>query len=496
MSSSKSLDLFNLIKSLTKSEKRAFKLFAKRGGGSDLLFLKLFDLIDTMEVLDDDLVLKKLKLASKGKYSNLKRHLYTQILSSMRMLYADKMPNIKIRELIDKAYVLYGKGLYMQALNVLKNAKSLCYKYGTELSLLTIIEFEKNIHSRHITRLNNDEFEDLLESAQDVSSTLVQRAKLTNLKINLHKIYIERGHIRNKKEQVKVDDFFRSKIESIDFNSLKLMEKIYYCQCHVWYNYVINNYIECLKYAKKWVEIFKSSDDLKTRDYNLFLRGYHYLLTSAYNTKNIPEHQLYLDELEKYRNENYSKFDKNNKIVSFLYVHTSRLNNTFLTYDFEQALTFVPRTLRRLRMYSIQLDQHKIMVLHFKIAWTYIGAKLPEKSLKYLNGIIALKKKSLREDIQSYARLMHLMALYDLEDYEEILSNLRKYNYYFEQVKEKNDLQKATLKYFFKLCNSPIFDRKDIFKEFLVELENIKNTQFEKRAFLYLDIEYWVRRYC
>jgi len=102
MSSSKSTHLFLLIQSLTKAEKRAFKLYASRSSSSQKLFIKLFDLIDSMSELNDDMVKKKLKLDS-GQYSNLKRHLYSQILNSLRMLNIEKKPNIKVREYIDMA---------------------------------------------------------------------------------------------------------------------------------------------------------------------------------------------------------------------------------------------------------------------------------------------------------------------------------------------------------------------------------------------------------
>lgn len=479
---------------MTKAEKRVFKLYAKRGSGTQHLFLKLFDLVDNMDSLDDKSIQKKLKIESAGQYSNLKRHLYSQIMSSLRMLSVDKKPNLKIREYIDMAYVLYGKGLYLQTLNLLRVAKQLCQKYGTDLSLLTILEIEKTIHSRHITRLKDEEFDQLIEETQSISNSISDRISLTNLKMNLHKKYLRDGHVKDQNELKKLTAYFKSRINEVEYKHLGIMEKIYFCQCYVWYFYVIDDYKSCLKYAKKWVEVFNQSKDLQRRDYNLYLRGYHYILTSAYNIGDYDSHQKYHNELEKFRKDNYSRFNKNTKIFSFLYVHTGRLNSIFLAKDFKRGLEYVPKTLRRLKLYRNQLDQHKVMVLHYKIAWTYIGANLPDKALKYLEGIIALKRKSLREDIQSYARIMHLMALYDLEDFEGILEVLRKYKYYFEQVKEINKLQQLALKYFYNISTSPILNRDEIHKTFLIELSKIKKNKFEKRAYLYLDIIYWMER--
>ncbi len=233
MSSSKSSDIFLLVKSMSKSEKRAFKLFARRNGGSQLLFLKLFDLVDKLDEIDDLLIMKKLKLDSASKYSNLKRHLYSQILSSLRMINIDKTLSVKIHELIDKSYILYEKGLTMQALNLFGQAKQLCKKYGDFFSLLTIIEIEKKIHSRHITRQAKNEFDQLLLESTGVSKSITKQIHLTNLKMNLHHFYIQEGHVRNQKQLEKMSTMFKKQMKDVIYDDLETLEKIVACQCFV-----------------------------------------------------------------------------------------------------------------------------------------------------------------------------------------------------------------------------------------------------------------------
>ena len=107
--------LFKLIKSLNKSEKRNFKLFANRTQQKiEARFIRLFDVLDGMNEYNEDLVFKRFSKLSKSQLSNLKRHLYSQILSSLRMIHIKKEIDIEIREQIDFARILYGKGLYMQ----------------------------------------------------------------------------------------------------------------------------------------------------------------------------------------------------------------------------------------------------------------------------------------------------------------------------------------------------------------------------------------------
>jgi len=306
MAISKTEDLFRLIKSLTKSEKRTFRLFAERiKSSNELLYMQLFDIMDKQKKLDERSIHYKLGNFSPVKYSNAKRHLYDQILTSLRMLNKSKRSNIQLREYIDFVHILYGKGFYLQALKVLQKAKKLAKEHHHDFNLITIIELEKLIHSRHITRRESEFIEELTGEALEKISTLYSRIKLSNLKMLLHRFYIEKGHVKNAEEEKKVSDFFQEQIPSLTDISLGQMERILLYQSHVWYYYILNDFENCHKYALQWIQVFKEYDELKTRDINLFLRGFHYLLTCSYNLKRQKTYAHYHNELH-YELENYN----------------------------------------------------------------------------------------------------------------------------------------------------------------------------------------------
>ena len=107
--------LFQLIKSLTKAEKRYFKIHVnKLIAGEDTKFLKLFDLIDKQKNYDESKILEKEKTIKSQQLSNLKAHLYKQILQNLRNLNSDEDIDLRIRELIDHSTILYNKCLYDQ----------------------------------------------------------------------------------------------------------------------------------------------------------------------------------------------------------------------------------------------------------------------------------------------------------------------------------------------------------------------------------------------
>ena len=112
-------NLFVLIKSLSKSEKRQFKLYVGRLGVNEgSKFLMLFDILEKLSVYDESVILKK-GIVKKQQLSNLKAHLYKQILISLRLNPSHQDIRIQIREQLDFATILYHKGLYKQSLKVL-----------------------------------------------------------------------------------------------------------------------------------------------------------------------------------------------------------------------------------------------------------------------------------------------------------------------------------------------------------------------------------------
>ena len=149
--------LHQLIKSLHKSEKRNFKLYIKRNSANeDLKIVQLFDALDKMANYDEAALLKKLPAIKKQQLSNIKAHLYKQVLASLRLLSGGENIDIQLHEQLDHARILYNKGLYHQSLKILDRLKEIAQHYYQDSFLIQIISLEKKIETLHITRSMQD----------------------------------------------------------------------------------------------------------------------------------------------------------------------------------------------------------------------------------------------------------------------------------------------------------------------------------------------------
>jgi hypothetical protein len=168
------------------------------------------------------------------------------------------------------------------------------------------------------------------------------------------------------------------------------------------------------------------------------------------------------------------------------------LNKYFLHGDYSEGLKVVPRTLARLRRYKSQLDVHRVLVFYYKIAWMYLGAGNPDEAVKYLSKMISLKVRSLREDIQGYARLMLLMAHYDMENYDVMDYMIQQYERFLNQIEDQNEVYSLSLKMFQQLISVPLNERTDILLKYRESFIELEKNPFEKRTFFYLDIVPWI----
>ena len=153
--------LFQLVQNLTKAEKRHFKLYAKRNfGEKDIKFLTLFDLLDKQSTYNSEKIRGNFSGTSISAISNLKSHLYEQLLISLRLLHRNDS-SVKIHELLSFANVLYSKGLYLQSLEQLKRARVYAESMEDDLSLHAIIEMERRLELFYVTDSGENRYSDI-----------------------------------------------------------------------------------------------------------------------------------------------------------------------------------------------------------------------------------------------------------------------------------------------------------------------------------------------
>jgi len=484
--------LFVLIKSLSKSEKRQFKIFASRlETSSNTKFIELFNILDKSEVYDEKLILKS-GLIKKAQLSNLKSYLYKQILVSIRLNIPSQNIRYQLREQIDFAAILYNKGLYKQSLKILDKTKQQAIENDEKYMAFEIVEFEKLIESQYITRSIQGRADELVIQAKELNYRNTISSKLSNLSLQLYSIMLKTGYVKSDEEYKYIDDYFNKHISRLDKSKFEFREKYWYYNANLWRSFLVQDFLASYKYAYKWVTLFYDNPNMIFLNPVFFLKGNHYFLESLFMLKYKSNFKKYLELLEETIKDPRFPVNDNLASLSFLYVYNNKLNYHILEGTFAEAEYLIPEILSKIKIHSEHMDEHHEMMFYYKIACIYFGNEKYQDCILYLEKIINNKNLTMREDLMCFARILCLIAHYELgKDY--YLENQLKNTYKFLlKMNDLHEVQKEMIRFLKNLSNLYPSDIKKEFikmRERFIELE--KNT-YEKRAFLYLDIISWL----
>ncbi|MBC7872849.1 MAG: hypothetical protein H7Y01_02575, partial [Ferruginibacter sp.] len=406
--------LFQLIKSLEKAEKRHFKLYIKRSSGNeDLKIVRLFDALDKLKEYDEKLLLKKLPGVTKPQLANLKIHLYKQVLASLRLLKSGDSLDLQLNEQFDYAHILYKKGLFHQSLRILERAKEIAKTNQKFNFLPQIISLEKRIENLHITRSMQDRAELLSAEANEVSRHINMVARLSNLALKLYSWYVQHGHARNEEDEKDVRQFMKDNLATGDKEQTGFYERLYLYQSYTWYAFIRQDFLQYYRYSQKWVDLFTEQPLMIRVETGHYIKGLHNLLNAHFDLRNYRKFEKTLKQFEKVAQTGRVKDHDNFRIQAFIYISTARINQHFMLGTFKQGLSLIPGIEEKLEGYHLFIDSHRILVLNYKIAMLYFGSGDYATCIDYLQKIIN-DNTNLRYDLQCYARVLHLMAHYEL----------------------------------------------------------------------------------
>lgn len=485
-------NLFLLIKSLTKSEKRQFKLYVGRiEGNVDAKFLNLFNFLDKASKYNEKEILST-GFVKKQQLANVKAHLYKQILISLKLNPLHQNIRSQVREQTEFATILYHKGLYKQSLKILDKAKEIAIAHEEKTLVYEIVELEKLIESQYITRSIASRADDLISQSNSVSELNVIAGKLSNMSLKLYSIILKSGYVKSDEEKTEILDYFSKNLPDFDIQDLGFREKLWLYNSHLWLSFLVQDFTSCYKYSKKWVELFHDFPKMISLNPVWYLKGNQYLLESLFYIQDHQRFEQVMQELEVNIQKKSFPKDDNIEGLVFLYLNTDRLNLCFMKGLFDEGLSLVDGILKGIKRFKNRIDEHHIMVFYYKIASLHFCVGNNKECIRYLNYIINNKSLSMREDLMCFSRILSLFAHYDAGMDYHLETQLKSTYKFLMKMNELNEVQTEIINFLKQLPDIFPHDAKSAFEEVLAKLKKYENDPYERRAFLYLDIISWL----
>ena len=485
--------LFVLIKSLSTSEKRQFKLYVNRLGiNADAKFLLLFAELDKMSEYDEAAIIKK-KISTKQQLSNLKAHLYKQILVSLRLNPSLQNNRILLREQLDFATILYQKGLHRQALKILDKAKATALELDEKTLAIDIVDLEKVIESQYITRSIDGRAEELIQQSKELSLQNSYSTKLSNLSLKLYSEMLTNGYAKDKMDKESITELFENQIQKISFAKLNFREKLWFYKAHVWKNLLLQDYKHAYKYAKKWVELFYDNPEMINNHPVWYIKGNTNLMKILFLNVQIEQLEYWFWKFHETVNGDTFLQNENLQSLFFLNYYNTLLNIHFVKGEFFLGSKLIPEVELKIEKFRDKVDEHHLLILYLKMAAISFGSKKYKETLDFTEKILSAKVNNVQEDLLYHARVLSLMAMFESgmdEDYDEFAKASQKF---VSKMKYPTELHHYMIDFFTQLDSLTLDELPEAFQSFDERLTKYDENPFNKRTLIYIDIQSWAK---
>ena len=154
-----------------------------------------------------------------------------------------------------------------------------------------------------------------------------------------------------------------------------------------------------------------------------------------------------LAELEALNSNADYSLDRNEESLLTMFKYMHKLNLHFLDGSFSQGTEWIPDLEEVVKHNIYNWDIHRVMVFNYKMACIYFGAGDNAKAIELLNEITNKTNPNVREDIQCFARILSLIAHFELGNDILVSYQIKSVLRYLLKMKELNATHTEILKF-------------------------------------------------
>jgi hypothetical protein len=487
-----SAELHRLIKSLSKSEKRFFKLNSSLQSG-DKNYLKIFDFIEKQKNYDEYELKDYFKDERFIKHlPSEKNHLYRLILKSLRAYYSDQSVSSQLKQEIKNIDILYRKALYKECSKFVKRAKNLAREYEKFYYLFELINWEKRLleeaYESGIFTINLD---DLIQEEREVLEKLQNLAEYHVLYSRINYVFRSGGFTRNEQEREivnEIEDYHLIKGKNTAL-STRATTICYYIKgvCSASKRDYENALIFFRK-AKSVMELRnKIRDDLQKR----YINTLNFLMFCYIDTYDFKKAELMAEEIKALNGKKaFTALDSKVRLFTSTWIGKLHMSNR--KGHFAEAVDFIPEIESGMELYGEKINKEKSLLFTYNMAYAYFGVGDYRAALRNINEVLNDNEKELRQDIYSFARIFNLIIHFELENHDFLEYDLKSAARYLNKHPKDYQVEKLFITHIKRLAKEENkIGQKDIFAQFNEKLNNLLKNDRENVILEYFDILAW-----
>ncbi len=486
-------ELFDLIKSLTKSEKRFFKLSSSLQSGSKN-YLKIFSSIDKQKEYNEDAIKDEFKKETFVKhFPSEKNHLYKLILKSLRAYHADNTISSILKQEIKNIVILYTKSLYKECNKFLTRAKKMAVTHEKFYYLYELLSWEKILLEE---AYEEGEFSVDLDKLINEEKTVIE--KLRNLaayhvlysKINY--VFRSGGYARSDRDKLIIQEISSHPL-IVNKNTALSSRAATICYYIQGFCAMANrNWKSSKTKFTKALEIFDDNELIKTDIPKRYIRTMKNIIKCEIELGNYDATAQLLTELKVLGgNKGFKSLDI--EVMIFKASTLAELKLCQRTGDFDKAVKTIDVILAQLEKYKGRTNKEQEIRFYYNFAYLYFGVGEYNKALFWINKVLNDNETNLRQDIYGYARLFNLVIHYELGNHELLEYIVKSTHRYLNKRNRAYEFESFIISQLKKL--SKVYDsgnEKEMMKKMKPQLKKVLKSDSDKVILEYFDFEAWV----
>jgi len=487
--------LFYLIKSLSKSEKRSFKIFAKQySKRGENHYTLLFDAIDKMQIYDHKALIKAMSERSNAKMiSTLKVQLNDLIMKSLRQNSSSYNYTLKLRQDIDYIEILFQKGLYPQAKKLLEKTVEFARMKEDYLALDQLSILEYNIALKQSNKEDLDHYVNItypeVREARKTNDTL---ADFEFLSVKMRICLLEGATMERSETLQRLEDIISHPLMNVDITTYPKRCQLDFHAIWGHYHFVFDHPEEMYFHRKRVLEIMKDVDFEKRK----WLTHARFLLVGLSTYKMFAAFDRELEEI----NKTIRSIPAQSRTQSFSDELDHTLNNIKLNRDmdagdYSNTQHYISELETKYGDSSLQIDDNLRMVFFFNFIYAHLANKNYKKALFWSNEILnSPQMRDIRADAHGYVRMKLICINYGLEHYDMIRHLVKSAQRYLKKRDLENSVTSAFLRFANNHLTEPYSARKEeCFDQIISEIEVLSLEESGKISLEYFNSLSWLR---
>jgi len=474
-------DLFLLIKSLNKTEKRYFKLYLEKTAADVNIYSRLFDAIDQQKEYNEKVLKQKNLKKAKNNLSQI-------ILKCLDQYYSDTLFESRFKNQFKSIYILYAKGLYAQCSKGIERLKKELLFYERYSDIIELCKLARRLPVK--TKKKIEQIYALEKDAMDRLSVEIAHRRLSSEIFETIEIT---QRARNAEATNRIKRFLKDPLLNNKKQPQAFRSAYFYNDSVSLCYHILGQEGKGFIYRKNQDKLFKKNPHQAEQYPELYINMLNNSLITAYLSGKLKEYHRYLSELKKLEVK-YNNAGSNHLAVSvFCASADNEITNLTRSGNFNRITELIFELEDKLKRYSNGISINYKLNLYYIISYNFFGAGDYSKALLWINNIINHPKTETRSDLQVHARILSLLIHYEMKN-DDFIGNINRSVHRFLNKKGKLfKYESMVLSFINKIYL--IADPKEkinAFKIFRDQLLVLKTDPLERFAFEEFDIISWL----